>query len=217
MEAPDPRAGPRAFELARAHQVHRRQPAGARRQHGRRSAARCCTIFAAAWAWWRAAPTRCIALCSRTGCWRSCRRRSCKPVPLGPLLERVVLLEQRLPVQLDPGPPATLNADPDQLEQMFINLLANAVDASLANGARPVRRTWRVADSPRLGDHRRPRPGHRQRRESVRAVLHHQARRQRRGPGPGAADRPRARRRNQPAESRRRRKARAPPSACRWP
>ena len=39
------------------------------------------------------------------------------------------------PVALDPGPPATLNADPDQLEQMFINLLANAVDASLANGA----------------------------------------------------------------------------------
>jgi two-component system nitrogen regulation sensor histidine kinase NtrY len=32
--------------------------------------------FAAAWAWWRAAPTRCIALCSPIGCWRSCRRRS---------------------------------------------------------------------------------------------------------------------------------------------
>ena len=61
-----------------------------------------------------------------------------RPVPLAALLERVVHLEQRLPVQLDPGPPLMLNADPDQLEQMFINLLANAVDASLANGA-PVR------------------------------------------------------------------------------
>ena len=33
----------------------------------------------------------------------------------------LALLEQRLPVQLDPGPAATLHADPDQLEQMFIN------------------------------------------------------------------------------------------------
>jgi nitrogen fixation/metabolism regulation signal transduction histidine kinase len=65
-----------------------------------------------------------------------------RPVAIAPLLERVVLLEQRLGVQLDPGPAATLNADPDQLEQMFINLLANAVDASMANGSEPVRATW---------------------------------------------------------------------------
>jgi nitrogen fixation/metabolism regulation signal transduction histidine kinase len=70
-----------------------------------------------------------------------------KPVPLGPLLERVVHLEQRLPVQLDPGPSVVLHADPDQLEQMFINLLANAVDASLGNGAQPVSASWRVAGS----------------------------------------------------------------------
>jgi nitrogen fixation/metabolism regulation signal transduction histidine kinase len=68
-----------------------------------------------------------------------------KPVPLAALIERVVLLEQRLPVQLDPGPAVVLYADPDQLEQMFINLLANAVDASLANGAQPVRASWQVA------------------------------------------------------------------------
>jgi signal transduction histidine kinase len=70
-----------------------------------------------------------------------------RPVPLGPLLERVVLLEQRLAVQLDPGPPAVLHADSDQLEQMFINLLTNAVDASLANGSQPVHARWRVSDS----------------------------------------------------------------------
>jgi nitrogen fixation/metabolism regulation signal transduction histidine kinase len=70
-----------------------------------------------------------------------------KPVQLGTLLERIVLLEQRLPVKLDPGPPALLDADPDQLEQMFINLLANAVDASLANGAETVRAGWRLVDS----------------------------------------------------------------------
>lgn len=69
------------------------------------------------------------------------------PVSLGPLLDRVVLLEQRLPVHLEPGPPVTLQADPDQLEQMLINLLANAVDASLANGSKPVLATWRLADS----------------------------------------------------------------------
>jgi two-component system, NtrC family, nitrogen regulation sensor histidine kinase NtrY len=69
-----------------------------------------------------------------------------KPVQAGPLLERVALLEQRVPVQLDPGPTVLLNADPDQLEQMFINLLANAVDATLANNARLVKLGWRVAD-----------------------------------------------------------------------
>jgi nitrogen fixation/metabolism regulation signal transduction histidine kinase len=73
-----------------------------------------------------------------------------RPVPLGPLLERVVHLEQRLAVQLEPGPPVMLNADPDQLEQMFINLLANAVDASLANGAQWTRVSWRVAGAAAL-------------------------------------------------------------------
>ena len=70
-----------------------------------------------------------------------------KNVPLGPLLERVTLLEQRLRVELDPGPQVTLNADPDQLEQMFINLLANAVDATLANHAGSVQVSWRLVDS----------------------------------------------------------------------
>ena len=70
-----------------------------------------------------------------------------RPVSLAALLERVVLLEQRVQIQLDPGPPATLHADPDQLEQMFINLLANAVDASLTTGALPVRVSWRLAGS----------------------------------------------------------------------
>jgi len=69
-----------------------------------------------------------------------------KPVAMGPLLERVVLLEQRLPILLDAGPAVMLDADPDQLEQMFINLLANAVDASLGNGAEPVSASWRVED-----------------------------------------------------------------------
>jgi nitrogen fixation/metabolism regulation signal transduction histidine kinase len=68
-------------------------------------------------------------------------------VAVAPLLERVALLEQRLPVQIDPGPPITLSADPDQLEQMLINLLANAVDASLENRTQTVRASWTVAGS----------------------------------------------------------------------
>lgn len=67
-------------------------------------------------------------------------------VALGALLERVVILEQRLAVQLDSGPAVTLHADPDQLEQMLINLLSNAVDASLANHANSVRVRWAVND-----------------------------------------------------------------------
>jgi len=70
-----------------------------------------------------------------------------RAVALGPLIERVKLLERRLPVQLTPGPPVMLDADPDQLEQMLINLLVNAVDASLANGSQPVRASWEPADA----------------------------------------------------------------------
>jgi signal transduction histidine kinase len=61
-----------------------------------------------------------------------------------------VLLEQRLEVQLDAGPAIVLDADPDQLEQMFINLLANAADASLANGSQTVLASWRLQDSTAL-------------------------------------------------------------------
>jgi two-component system nitrogen regulation sensor histidine kinase NtrY len=70
-----------------------------------------------------------------------------KPVLVQPLVERVALLDQRVTIALDPGPAATLHADPDQLEQMLINLLKNAVDASLANGSKPVRIGWQVADA----------------------------------------------------------------------
>ncbi|MGQ0800595.1 MAG: sensor histidine kinase [Pseudomarimonas sp.] len=47
------------------------------------------------------------------------------------LLQRVTTLEQRMTVRLVAGPPLQLLADPDQLEQALINLLKNAVEASL--------------------------------------------------------------------------------------
>jgi nitrogen fixation/metabolism regulation signal transduction histidine kinase len=68
-----------------------------------------------------------------------------RPVALADLLERVAHLEQRLDVQFDAGPQIVLCADSAQLEQMFINLLANAVDASLANGEQTVRISWSQA------------------------------------------------------------------------
>jgi nitrogen fixation/metabolism regulation signal transduction histidine kinase len=47
------------------------------------------------------------------------------------IIEHVAGLETRLPVKVDPGPPVELMADPDQLEQMLINLVSNAVEAAL--------------------------------------------------------------------------------------
>jgi len=50
---------------------------------------------------------------------------------LAPIIERVAGLETRLPVEVEAGPPAEVMADPDQLEQMFINLVKNAVEAAM--------------------------------------------------------------------------------------
>ncbi len=49
------------------------------------------------------------------------------------LIQRVVELENRLPVQILEGADVALLVDRDQLEQLLINVLANAVEASLEN------------------------------------------------------------------------------------
>jgi nitrogen fixation/metabolism regulation signal transduction histidine kinase len=54
-----------------------------------------------------------------------------EPVDLPALLRRVTNLETRLPVRLRSGPDVSIRADPDQLEQVVINLVRNAVDAAL--------------------------------------------------------------------------------------
>ncbi len=53
-----------------------------------------------------------------------------KHVPLVPLLERVVSLEIRLDVRILSAPDVDLLADPDQIEQLLINLVRNAVEAA---------------------------------------------------------------------------------------
>jgi two-component system nitrogen regulation sensor histidine kinase NtrY len=55
-----------------------------------------------------------------------------QPVSLHSLMERAVALETRVAVQLRPGPDIVLQMDPDQIEQLLINLLRNAAEAALA-------------------------------------------------------------------------------------
>jgi two-component system, NtrC family, nitrogen regulation sensor histidine kinase NtrY len=55
-----------------------------------------------------------------------------KPVPLYSLIERAAALENRVTVQFQPGPDVVLQLDPDQMEQLVINLVRNAAEASLA-------------------------------------------------------------------------------------
>jgi len=50
---------------------------------------------------------------------------------VGPLVQRATSLERRLPVATLGGPAVSIDADPDQMEQLLINLIRNAVDASL--------------------------------------------------------------------------------------
>ena len=54
-----------------------------------------------------------------------------KRVELLPIVERVIFLETRVSVTMLPGPDVTLMVDPDQIEQMLINLVHNAVEAAL--------------------------------------------------------------------------------------
>jgi two-component system, NtrC family, nitrogen regulation sensor histidine kinase NtrY len=65
---------------------------------------------------------------------------------LAPLLERTLALEQRLSAEIIGGPEVTLTIDPDQMEQMLINLVRNAVEAALTTrtGKPRVQVGWQV-------------------------------------------------------------------------
>ena len=56
------------------------------------------------------------------------------PLVVSQWIRRVVTLETRLPVAVVGGPEVTIQADGDQLDQLLINLVRNAVDASLETG-----------------------------------------------------------------------------------
>ena len=70
------------------------------------------------------------------------------PCALAPLVQRVVALETRVPLQNLEGPALTLACDAAQIEQLLINLIKNAVDATLEQRAAGradsgVRLRWR--------------------------------------------------------------------------
>jgi two-component system, NtrC family, nitrogen regulation sensor histidine kinase NtrY len=62
-------------------------------------------------------------------------------VGVNELVRRVVGLETRIPPVLAPGPDVTIQADADQIEQLLINVIRNAADASLETGG-AVRVGW---------------------------------------------------------------------------
>ncbi len=62
---------------------------------------------------------------------------------VGPWVHRVAGLETRLSIVVRPGPGIAIYADPDHLEQLLINLVRNAVDASLETGG-GVAAGWRI-------------------------------------------------------------------------
>ena len=75
-----------------------------------------------------------------------------RKVALLPIVERVVFLETRMTVAISRGPDVTLMVDSDQIEQMLINLLRNAVEAALEpnrdgeNRQPQVTVSWAVED-----------------------------------------------------------------------
>jgi PAS domain S-box-containing protein len=55
-------------------------------------------------------------------------------LPVEPFVRETVGLETRMRVEVRPGPPAILDGDRDQLGQLLVNLVRNAVDAASASG-----------------------------------------------------------------------------------
>jgi nitrogen fixation/metabolism regulation signal transduction histidine kinase len=68
---------------------------------------------------------------------------------LNKIVSEAVALETRLPIVVLPGPNVKIFVDPDQLAQVLINLLRNAVESAIENPAQasesdPVSVAWRV-------------------------------------------------------------------------
>ena len=80
-------------------------------------------------------------------------RPNMREVDLSALVERVARLEMRKAIQIQPGAPVAVQADPDQLEQLLINLMRNAVDAALETGG-AVQRGMAAEQPSRVGLHR---------------------------------------------------------------
>src|SRR5690242_1763929 len=69
------------------------------------------------------------------------------PIEVSQLLKRVTSLETRTQVFYEECPPLIIPGDADQLEQVLINLIRNAVDASLETGGRVFVRHERTSEN----------------------------------------------------------------------
>jgi two-component system nitrogen regulation sensor histidine kinase NtrY len=92
---------------------------------------------------------RCDALNRFTGAYARLARLPApklQPLSVADWIGRVVKLEQRMDIDVSPGPDVTIQADPDQLEQLLINIVRNAVDATIERAGDEdggVSLTWR--------------------------------------------------------------------------
>jgi signal transduction histidine kinase len=68
-----------------------------------------------------------------------------RPIQIMALARRIAELENRLPIHVHPATDVRINADPDQLEQLLINIVRNAVDATLDGGG-SVWIDWSLAE-----------------------------------------------------------------------
>jgi PAS domain S-box-containing protein len=67
-----------------------------------------------------------------------------RPVDVADWVARAAKLETRVAVAIEPGPSSVVRADPDQLEQMLVNLVKNAAEATLPTRG-GVRVRWWLA------------------------------------------------------------------------
>jgi nitrogen fixation/metabolism regulation signal transduction histidine kinase len=68
-----------------------------------------------------------------------------RPIQILPLAHRIAELENRLPIRVQGDGDAQVEADPDQLEQLLINIVRNAVDATIDTGG-TVTIGWKAMD-----------------------------------------------------------------------
>src|SRR6187431_3010733 len=64
------------------------------------------------------------------------------PIDVAAFVDRVATFEKAHDIKVSGGPPQTIQGDTDQLEQLLINLIRNAVDAVTETGGGKVRVGW---------------------------------------------------------------------------
>jgi len=68
-----------------------------------------------------------------------------RPIQILPLARRIAELENRLPIEVRTSEDVQIDADPDQIEQLLINIVRNAVDATIETQGK-VWIDWRRMD-----------------------------------------------------------------------